>query len=45
VAFQIAVLAWVFLGENLSGLDVIGIVLAVFGAILVQMRPSPQTGT
>ena len=45
VAFQIAVLAWVFLGENLSGLDVIGIVLAVFGAILVQMRPNPQTGT
>jgi drug/metabolite transporter (DMT)-like permease len=45
VAFQIAVLAWIFLGENLSGLDVIGIVLAVFGAILVQMRPNPQTGT
>jgi drug/metabolite transporter (DMT)-like permease len=44
VAFQIAVLAWIFLGENLSGLDVIGIVLAVFGAILVQMRPNPQTG-
>jgi drug/metabolite transporter (DMT)-like permease len=45
VAFQIAVLAWVFLGENLSGLDIIGIILAVFGAILVQMRPNPQTGT
>ena len=45
IAFQIAVLAWVFLGEKLSGLDTIGIVLAVSGAILVQMRPNPQTGT
>ena len=45
VAFQIAVLAWVFLGESLSGLDIIGIMLAASGAILVQIRPSLQNGT
>jgi drug/metabolite transporter (DMT)-like permease len=45
VAFQIAVLAWVFLGEILSGLDIIGILLAASGAILVQMRPNRQNGT
>jgi len=45
VAFQIAVLAWVFLGESLSGLDIVGIILAASGAILVQIRPSLQNGT
>ena len=45
VAFQIAVLAWVFLGESLSGMDIIGILLAASGAILVQMRPNRQSGT
>jgi len=45
VAFQIAVLAWVFLGESLSGLDIIGIMLAASGAILVQIRPSLQIDT
>jgi drug/metabolite transporter (DMT)-like permease len=45
VMFQIAVLAWVFLGERLSGLDIIGILLAASGAILVQMRPNRQNGT
>ncbi len=45
VAFQIAVLAWVFLGEKLSGLDILGIILAVIGAILVQIRPNRQSGT
>ncbi|MCJ7520274.1 MAG: DMT family transporter [Anaerolineaceae bacterium] len=41
VAFQIAVLAWVFLGERLSVPGIIGILLAVSGAILVQIRPNP----
>ena len=45
VAFQIAVLAWVFLGEKLSGLDIFGITLAVIGAMLVQIRPNRLTGT
>lgn len=45
VALQIAVLAWVFLGESLSKLDIIGILLAAFGAMLVQMRPNQQTDT
>ncbi len=44
-AFQIAVLAWVFLGEKLSGLDIIGITLTVIGAMLVQIGPNQQTGT
>ena len=45
IAFQIAVLAWVFLGEKLSRLDIVGIILAVLGAMLVQIRPNRQTGT
>jgi drug/metabolite transporter (DMT)-like permease len=45
VALQIAVLAWIFLRESLSTLDIIGILLAASGAILVQLRPSPQSGT
>jgi drug/metabolite transporter (DMT)-like permease len=45
VALQIAVLAWIFLRESLSTLDIIGILLAASGAILVQLRPSQQSGT
>jgi len=45
VTFQIAILAWVFLGEKLSNLDIFGIILAVIGAMLVQIRPNRLTGT
>jgi len=45
VAIQIAILAWVFLGEKLSGLDIFGIILAVSGAMLVQIRSNRQTDT
>ena len=34
---QIAVLAWLFLGERLGPVDVIGLVLAMVGALMVQM--------
>jgi drug/metabolite transporter (DMT)-like permease len=37
--FQIAVLAWIFLGERLSGGEVLGMVLAALGTLAVQMRP------
>jgi drug/metabolite transporter (DMT)-like permease len=36
--FQIAVLAWLFLGETLSGGEVLGMALAVLGALAVQTR-------
>jgi drug/metabolite transporter (DMT)-like permease len=36
--FQIAVLAWVFLGEPLGWRQGVGIVLAILGTLLVQLR-------
>lgn len=36
---QIAILAWLFLGEALDGKAIIGLVLAVIGTLLVQVRP------
>lgn len=36
---QIAILAWLFLGEELSEVKVGGMILASLGAILVQFRP------
>jgi drug/metabolite transporter (DMT)-like permease len=36
---QIALLAWVFLGENLSKSNIVGMLIASVGAILVQLRP------
>jgi len=38
---QIAVLAWLFLGERLSGLQLGGLLLAALGALTVQLRRSP----
>jgi drug/metabolite transporter (DMT)-like permease len=35
---QIAVLAWLFLGESLSGQEIVGMVVAAVGAFLVQLR-------
>ncbi len=35
---QIAVLAWIFLGERLGGREVAGMALAAAGALLVQLR-------
>jgi drug/metabolite transporter (DMT)-like permease len=36
--FQITVLAWVFLGENLTWQEVTGMVLAALGTVIVQSR-------
>jgi drug/metabolite transporter (DMT)-like permease len=36
--FQIALLAWIFLGETLSWGQIIGIVFAIIGTILIQIR-------
>jgi drug/metabolite transporter (DMT)-like permease len=38
--FQIAILAWVFLSEDLDGWKVLGMVLAAVGTLVVQLRPS-----
>ena len=38
--FQIAVLAWAFLGEDLDWWKVSGMVLAAAGTLVVQLRPS-----
>ena len=35
---QVAVLSWVFLGESLGWREIVGIVLAGLGALLVQLR-------
>jgi drug/metabolite transporter (DMT)-like permease len=40
--FQIAVLAWVFLNEQLTGREVIGMVLAALGTLVVQIRKPQQ---
>lgn len=49
---QIAVLAWIFLGEGLGGREILGLLLASAGAILAQIRSkptvsvvNPQSGT
>jgi drug/metabolite transporter (DMT)-like permease len=41
--FQIAILAWLFLGEQLTGREIMGMVLAALGTLAVQIHPSPST--
>lgn len=36
---QIAVLAWLFLGERPTGLEIVGMVVAGLGILVVQLRP------
>jgi drug/metabolite transporter (DMT)-like permease len=43
IIIQIALLAWVFLGEKLTGLDIAGISLAFIGALIIQM-PNRRSG-
>jgi len=40
---QVSILAWVFLGESLSAQGIFGLVLAVLGTLLVQLR-GPSCG-
>jgi len=40
--FQIAILAWVFLGEALAWFQVVGIIIAGFGTFLVQKKEQPS---
>ena len=35
---QIAILAWIFLGEEITFREGIGMLIAAFGAVLVQLR-------
>jgi len=35
---QIALLAWLFLGERLTGQEIVGMCLAAIGALAVQLR-------
>ena len=37
--FQIAILAWVFLDESLTPLQITGLLVAFLGALIVQLRP------
>lgn len=39
---QIAVLAWIFLGEKQSWLSILGLVLAGLGTFLVSIKPKPK---
>ncbi len=39
---QIAILAWLFLGEALDGKAIIGLALALIGTLLVQVRPAAR---
>lgn len=39
---QVSVLAWAFLGEDLSLTEVFGLVLAALGTLLVQLRTPPR---
>ncbi len=39
---QIAILAWIFLGESLGGRQVAGVLIAAVGALLVQLRRWPK---
>ena len=36
--FQVALLAWIFLGEALTGLQLVALLLAALGTLLVQLR-------
>ena len=42
---QIALLAWIFLGEALTPLQVAALALVALGALLVQLRPSRPKGS
>lgn len=39
---QITILAWLFLGETLTGLEIVGLILAALGALLVQLKFSKR---
>lgn len=41
IMVQIAVLAWVVLGESMDAYEIFGILLAAVGAVLVQLRKRP----
>ena len=40
---QITVLAWLFLGERILGIQIVGLLLAAAGALLVQVRPQMRS--
>jgi len=42
---QIALLAWIFLGESLTLLEIVALLVVAAGTLLVQLRRRPQTGT
>jgi len=41
---QITLLAWLFLGESISPLGLIGLVIAVVGLFLVNWKPVKRQG-
>jgi drug/metabolite transporter (DMT)-like permease len=40
--FQIAILAWIFLGEALTLVQIAGLLVAFFGALIVQLQPGKR---
>lgn len=42
---QIAVLAWLFLGEKLAMRDIVGLILAVAGALIVNLKPAASSAS
>jgi drug/metabolite transporter (DMT)-like permease len=40
---QIAVLAWIFLGERLDVLGIVGLILAAVGVLIVNLKPKSST--
>jgi len=42
--FQVAILAWVFLGERMAGKQIAGMMISGAGAVLVQLRFSGEKG-
>lgn len=45
IMVQIAVLAWIFLGEESTGMKMVGIAFALVGAILVQVQPGKKASS
>jgi len=41
---QIAILAWLFLGERLGGKEIVGMILTAVGALLVPLRRQQRSG-
>jgi uncharacterized membrane protein len=44
MTIQVAILAWVFLGDRMNSQEMIGLVLAALGVLIVQLRLRQKPG-